>query len=66
MEGAHRLSPKEYRQIIGIAQGSAGEVKYQLLLVRDLEYISEGLYSSLLPEYNRVSQVLTWLAKSLE
>ena len=28
MEGAHRLGSKEYRQFVGIAKGSAGEVKY--------------------------------------
>jgi four helix bundle protein len=39
MEGAHRLSPKEYRQFVGIAKGSTGEMKYQLLLVKDLKYI---------------------------
>ena len=66
MEGSHRLSSKEYRQFVGIARGSAGEMKYQLLLVKDLMYISEESYSQLLPEYERVSQMLTKLAKSLE
>jgi len=66
MEGAHRLSSKEYRQFVGIAKGSAGEIKYQLLLGRDLKYIPEDKYSILLPEYERVSQMLTKLAKSLE
>ena len=44
MEGSHRLSSKEFtkefRQFVGIAKGSTGEIKYQLLLVRDLIYIS--------------------------
>ena len=66
MEGAHRLSSKEFRQFVGIAKGSAGEIKYQLLLVKDLKYISEDKYSLLLPQYERVSQMLTKLAKSLE
>ena len=66
MEGAHRLSSKEYRQFVGIAKGSTGEIKYQLLLIKDLKYISEDMYSNLLPEYERVSQMLTKLAKSLE
>jgi len=66
MEGAHRLGSKEYRQFVGIAKGSAGEIKYQLLLVKDLKYIPEDKYSILLPEYERVSQMLTKLAKSLE
>jgi len=66
MEEAHRLSSKEYRQFIGISKSSAGEMKYQLLLVKDLKYISEGEYSNLLPRYERFSQMLTKLAKSLE
>lgn len=66
MEGAHRLGTKEYRQFVGIARGSTGEVKYQLMLVKDLEYISEDLYSNLRLKYERVSQMLTKLAKSLE
>ena len=66
MEGAPRFSSKEYGQFIGIAKGSAGEMKYQLLLGRDLKYIPKDTYSILLPEYERVSQMLTKLAKSLE
>jgi four helix bundle protein len=66
MEGSHRLGSKEYRQFVGIARGSTGEMKYQLLLVKDLEYISKGSYSRLILEYERVSQMLTKLAKSLE
>jgi four helix bundle protein len=66
MEGAHRLGRKEYRQFVSIAKGSAGEIKYQLLLVKDLKYISQNKYASLLPEYERISQMLTKLAKSLE
>jgi four helix bundle protein len=66
MEGAHRLSSREYRQFVGIARGSAGEIKYQLLLVKDLGYISEDPYSSLLSRYERVSQMLTKLSKTLE
>jgi four helix bundle protein len=66
MEGAHRLGSKEYRQFVGIAKGSAGEIKYQLLVVKDLRYISEDRYSNLKQKYERVSQMLTKLARSLE
>ena len=66
MEGAHRLGSKEYRQFVGIAKGSAGEIKYQLLLVKDLKYISEDRYSNFKQKYERVSQMLTKLARSLE
>jgi four helix bundle protein len=36
MEGAMRLGSKEYRQFVGIARGSAGEICYQFLLAKDL------------------------------
>ena len=66
MEGAHRLGSKEYRQFVGISKGSTGEIKYQLLLAKDIGYISEGKHSDLHAKYERVSQMLTKLAKSLE
>lgn len=66
MEGAHRLSPRKYRKFVGIAKGSAGEIKYQLLLIKDLNYISDDKFITLNTKYERVSQMLTKLAKSLE
>lgn len=41
MEGSHRNNKKEYRQFVGIAKGSSAELKYQLLLSRDLSYITD-------------------------
>ena len=66
MEGAHRLGSKEYRQFVGIARGSSGEMKYQLLFARDLKLIPEDKYSDLVSRYERMSQMLTKLARSLE
>jgi four helix bundle protein len=66
MEGAHRLSSREYRQFVGIARGSVGEMKYQLLLAKDLTCIFEDQYRSLLAKYERVSQMLTKLSRTLE
>lgn len=39
MEGSHRLNRKEFRQFTGIAKGSAGELKYYILLAKDIGYI---------------------------
>jgi four helix bundle protein len=66
LEGSHRLSTKEYRQFVGIARGSAGEMKYQLLLARDLKYMSNDQYLEFIGRYERVSQMLTRLAQSLK
>jgi four helix bundle protein len=66
MEGAMRLGSKEYRQFIGIARGSGGEVCYQLLLAKDLGYITEEIYRELRSGYDRVLQMLSRLAQSLD
>jgi len=65
-EGSHRLNTKEYRQFVGIAKGSTGEMKYQLQLAKDLKYIDEDNYYELRKQYERISRMLTGLAKSLE
>ena len=56
---------KEYRQFVGIARGSAGEVCYQLLLARDLKYVSSETYQELRSGYDRVIQMLSRLSQSL-
>jgi four helix bundle protein len=65
MEGAMRLGSKEYRQFVGIARGSAGEVCYQLLLAKDLKYITEDNYRELRSGYDRVLQMLSRLSQTL-
>ena len=65
-EGASRLHRKEYRHFVGIAKGSAGEVKYQVRLAKDLGYMDPGKYPEIRSQYERISQMLTGLAKSLK
>ena len=66
VEGANRLNSKEYRQFVGFSKGSAAEVGYQLLLAKDLNYIDEKTYEENRPNYHRICQMLTGLAKSLK
>ena len=65
MEGGHRLNKKEYRQFAGIAKGSAGELKYFLLLSKDLGYIPERKFLVLREKAEEVSRMLGGLVKSL-
>ncbi len=65
MEGANRNSPAEYRNFVGISKGSAGEVRYYLLLAMDLQYIAKPDGERLRVDYLRVIQMLTNLVKSL-
>jgi len=64
-EGANRFKTKEYKQFVGIAKGSAAEVKYQLMLAKDLSYIDEADYRKTFSEYERICQMLGGLARSL-
>lgn len=65
MEGSHRLNRKEFRQFAGIAKGSAGELKYHLLLAKDLNYIPVGKYQELRLELEEISKMLSGLIRSL-
>jgi four helix bundle protein len=65
VEGSMRLNTREFRQFVGIARGSAGEVSYQLLLAKDLGYLEQDVYNELQSSYGRVGQMLTRLAQSL-
>ena len=65
IEGSHRLSRKEFRQFVGIAKGSIGELKYHLLLARDLGYIRDQQYGALRLEAEEISRMLNGLIRSL-
>jgi four helix bundle protein len=65
MEGSHRSNKGEYRQFAGIARGSAGELKYHLLLAKDLGYLSSDEYDALKSEIDEISKMLRGLVKSL-
>ena len=65
IEGSHRINKKEFRQFVGIARGSIGELKYHLLLAKDLGYIKEDLYRQIKEEINIISKMLYGLIQSL-
>lgn len=65
-EGKGRGSLKGYLQFLMVARGSVEEVKYQLLLARDLAYIGEPLFQELTEGYERVGRMLNGLIKSLK
>ena len=64
-EGSGRMNRKEYKYFVGIARGSAAELRYQLLLAKDLGYLDQEEYVLIKSDYDRVSQMLTALARSL-
>lgn len=65
IEGSHRLSRKEYRQFVSIARGSVGELKYHMLLSKDLGYLLADEYNFLITELEEISKMLNGLIRSL-
>lgn len=65
LEGSHRNNRLEYRQFAGIANGSAGELKYHLLLANDLGYLKESEYAGFKIESDDICKMLRGLIKSL-
>jgi len=66
VEGKARGSNKEYKRFLLIARGSLEEVKYQLLLSKDLKYIDENKYKEMLSLAKDVGRLLNGLIVSLE
>lgn len=64
-EGKGRSSLKEYLQFLSIARGSVEEVKYFLMLARDLKYLEKQDYEGITAEYHRVGKMLNGLMGAL-
>ena len=64
-EGKGRSSLREYLQFLSIARGSMEEVKYFLLLARDLKYLQQKDYDGIVNDYDRVGKMLNGLMTSL-
>ncbi|WP_096203102.1 four helix bundle protein [Bacillus sp. FJAT-45350] len=66
VEGKARGSAKEYRRFLLMARGSLEEVKYQLLLARDLEYIDTKTYTEVLNLAQEVGRILNGVLVAVE
>lgn len=66
VEGKARGSDREYKRFLLMARGSLEEVKYQILLARDLNYINEGTYDEVLKLAKEVGRLLNGLLVSIE
>jgi len=65
VEGHSRYSKKDFSRFLYIARSSLEELRYFLLLSKDLKYLSENQYSDLEDECKQVSKLLNGLLKSL-
>ncbi len=65
VEGKARGSSKDFKRFLLIARGSLEEVKYQMLLAKDLKYIEEETYLEVLSLAKEVGRLLAGLIRKL-
>ena len=66
IEGQNRNTTKDYLSFLYNARGSAFEIKYFLLLSRDLNYISDEEFQNLTNELVYIIKMLNSLINSLK
>ena len=64
-EGMERNGRAEYRNFIGIAKGSAGELRTQLLILQELGYLSDEEAGYMHCEAVEISKMLNGLLRFL-
>ncbi len=64
-EGYERNSNKEFKNFLFISKGSAGEVRSMLYISKDLNYITDSLFSDLNHRAFEISKIISGLIKSL-
>lgn len=57
-EGCGRSGDPEFARFLQISMGSASELEYQLLLARDLNFLSDEAYQHLHPKVIEVKRML--------
>jgi len=65
-EGSRRIGKKEFQQFIGIAAGSAAELKTQIIISREVGYINSGTADTIMDDIDSIERMLTALSKSLD
>jgi len=65
-EGSYRTGTKEFGYFTSVARGSAGELKYFMMLAKDLGYITTEIYQETTNELDEISRMLYGLIKSLK
>ena len=64
-EGAERNGIKEFIQFLGIAKGSLGELRTQIMIGAELEYFDDAISGKWISETRELSKMLNGLIQSL-
>jgi four helix bundle protein len=65
-EGSRRQGRQDYSHFLNIAQGSAAETEYLLILSRDLGYLSPAAFDRLIADLDEVARMLHGLRSKVE
>jgi four helix bundle protein len=65
-EGCSRNNIKEFKQFLAIVAGSAAELKTQLIISREIGFLSQEKSELLIESTDEIERMLTGLSKSLE
>jgi four helix bundle protein len=65
-EGQGRNSDKEFAQFLAISLGSLGELETQLIIAREIDYLTEEQLTPLLERLDIIRKMLKSLANTLK
>lgn len=65
-EGFERGGDREFLQFLAVAKGSCGELRAQLYVALDQQYISQNEFDSLFESASEVSQLISGFMKYLK
>jgi four helix bundle protein len=65
-EGQGRNSAREFRQFLAIALGSVAEIETQLIIAKEIAYLTQEELASLLATLDRMRKMTKGLSKSIK
>ncbi len=65
-EGSKRGSKKEFAHFLRIAQGSSAEIESQLVIAKNLNFLSEAEYNDLFSALESIMKMLTKLISTIK
>ena len=64
-EGQGRNSTKEFRQFLAISLGSLAELETQLIIAKEIEYLTQNGLDALLSPLDRIRKMIKGLSKGI-